>query len=111
MPTNVRRKRSRLSLPILVPLALSVLPAATRATDFTEEQTASAEFISYCRDYYRKEQCDNALRFVLKTYGVSYIIEMHMNEDPQSFLESLRKAVAAGEALKASEPPKIEARD
>lgn len=107
IPGNERCK----ALPILVSLGLLALPSVARATDFAWKSSDSAEFKSYCVDYYSPTQCDDALRFILKTYGLRYIVALHMNEDPQSYLVSLHMVIEAGEQMKVSVGRRIDAHD
>jgi hypothetical protein len=40
------------------------------------------------------------LRFIRKTYGFRYIVILLANDEPQSYLASLRIAVKGGEAMR-----------
>jgi hypothetical protein len=93
----------RRTLLVLTTLAMLALPTASRAVDVNSDEAMIAEFKSFCSDYYSREQCDNALRFVINTYGSDYFAQLHYEEAPSRFAEMLSDAVKGGETLKASE--------
>jgi hypothetical protein len=87
----------------LTSLAVLALPCVARGAQLDPEDAMVDEFQSFCTDYYSRAQCDGAVRFVLKTYGSDYFVQLHYEEAPESFLERLAVAVKGGEALKTNE--------
>jgi mannose-6-phosphate isomerase-like protein (cupin superfamily) len=96
MLRSILKNKLRKVSAILVSLGQLLWPGAVSATDFAWNSSDAAEFRSYCVDYYSPTQCDDALRFILKTYGLRYIAALHMNEDPRGYLDSLRTVIEAG---------------
>ena len=79
------------------------LPAASRPMHLDPEEAMVEEFQSICAGYYPRAQCVGAIRFVLKTSGTDYFVQLHDEEVGTIFLEKLFAAVRGGEAVRASE--------
>jgi hypothetical protein len=84
-------------------LAALALPAAPRAAQLDPEDAMVQEFQSFCADYYTQAQCAGAVRFILKTSGSEYFVNLHNDESPEGFLDRLAVAVKGGEALRQKE--------
>jgi hypothetical protein len=54
-------------------------------------------------DYYTPAQCTDAVRFILKTSGSRYFVQLHYDESVDGFLDRIAAAVKGGEDLRASE--------
>jgi hypothetical protein len=81
------------------------LPAAAGSARLDPEDIMIQEFQSFCADYYTPAQCTGAVRFILKTSGSQYFVQLQFEESGDGFLNLLAALVKRGEALKASESP------
>jgi hypothetical protein len=77
--------------------------AAARQLD--PEDAMAQEFQSFCVDYYSSAQCTGAVRYILKTAGGQYFVQLQFEESADGFLDVLAAMVKGGEALAASENP------
>jgi hypothetical protein len=84
---------------LVLVLGLLAAPVAS-AAELDGSRSDSEWFNAYCIDYYSPVQCNDALRFIRKTYGFRYIAILLANDEPQSYLASLRMAVEGGEAMR-----------
>ena len=80
-------------------LALLAAPVAS-AAELDDTRSDSDWFSAYCIGYYDTVQCNDALRFIRKTYGFRHIAILLANDEPQSYLASLRMAVEGGQAMR-----------
>jgi hypothetical protein len=87
----------------LASLAALAVPGVGRAAQLDPEDGIVLEFQSFCVDYYTPAQCTDAVRFLLKTSGSRYFVQLHADESVGGFLDRLAIAVRGGEALRASE--------
>jgi len=94
---------SRQGLIALAVLAALVTPGMARKAQLDLEDIMVQEFQSFCVDYYTPAQCTAAVRFILKTTGSQYFVQLHYDESVDGFLDRIATAVKGGEALKASE--------
>ncbi len=85
---------------LTAPLAL---PATSCAAQLDPEDVMVQEFQSLCSDYYAPAQCVGAIRFILKTSGSAYFVQLQFEESGEGFLERLGAAVKGGETLRAWE--------
>jgi hypothetical protein len=92
-----------LALMALASLAPVALPCASRAAQLDPEDAMVQEFQSFCVDYYTPAQCAGAVRFILKTSGSEYFVNLHNDESPDGFLDRLAVAIKGGEALRQKE--------
>lgn len=91
---------ARILLLLRMLLGLFALMAPAAATDAEDEMSDAEWFKFYCVDYYSPTQCDAALVFIQKTYGLHYITSLNSNEDPQSYLASLRMVIEGGRQMR-----------
>lgn len=103
LPASVRAFAKAIPLAALASLAFPALPAAPRAAQLDPEDAMVEEFQSFCGDYYTSAQCVGAVRFILKTSGSAYFIQLQNEKSQDGFLDRLAVAVKGGEALRASE--------
>ena len=94
---------ARQALVALAALAAFALPGMARTPQLDPEDAMVQEFQSFCLDYYTPAQCTGAVRFLLKTAGSQYFMQLHFEEAVDGFLDRLATAVKGGDALKASE--------
>jgi len=94
-----------LGLIALVSLGALVVPGTARTPRLDPEDAMVQEFQSFCADYYTLTQCTAAVRFLLKTAGAEYFVQLQYEESGDGFLDMLASAVKGGAALKASETP------
>jgi hypothetical protein len=67
-------RRALIALASVVALAM---PGMGRATQLDPEAAMVQEFQSFCVDYYTPAQCTGAVRFILKTTGSQYFVQLH----------------------------------
>lgn len=95
--------------PGLAPIALAslaaplALAAAPLAAQLDPEDAMVQEFQSFCTDHYTSAQCVGAIRFILKTSGSGYFVQLENEESENGFLDRLAAVVKGGEALRARE--------
>jgi hypothetical protein len=111
MADIVKEPGLRRALIALACLTALGLPAGSRSMRLDPEDAMVEEFQSICAGYYRRVQCDGAIRFVLKSSGTDYFVQLHNEEVAEIFLEKLIAAVRGGEALKASDTTAPKAAD
>jgi hypothetical protein len=99
----------RWALIAVASVATLAMPGMARATQLDAEAVMVQEFQSFCVDYYTPAQCTDAVRFILKTVGSQYFVQLHYDESVDGFLDRLATAVKGGEVLKASETLAIKA--
>jgi hypothetical protein len=94
----------RRAAPLMV-LWLGFLASISRASaaEVEEEMSDADWFRSYCVDYYSLAECDAALLFIRKTFGLRYIESLNANEDPQSYLASLRMVIEGGRQMSSAQ--------
>jgi hypothetical protein len=111
MADIIRGPGLRRALIALACLAALGLPAASRSMRLDPEDAMVEEFQSICAGYSRGVQCDGAIRFVLRTSGTDYFVQLHNEEVAEIFLEKLVAAIRGGEVLKASDTTAPKAAD
>jgi hypothetical protein len=95
----------------LASLATFGLPATPRTAQLDPEDAMVLEFQSFCVVYYTPSQCVGAVRFILKTSGSAYFVQLQNEESEDGFLDRLAAAVKGGEALMAREAAGAKAGD
>jgi hypothetical protein len=91
------------TLSVLAALGALAVPGVGVAAQLDPEDAMVQEFQSFCVDYYTPAQCTGAVRFILKTAGSQYFVQLQYEEAADGFLDLLATAVKGGEALKVSE--------
>ena len=93
----------------LLTFGVLIVPAAAgTAPQLDPEDRMVQEFQSFCADYYTPAQCTGAVRFILKTSGSQYFVQLQFEEAGDGFLNLLASLVKRGELLKASETPAVD---
>jgi hypothetical protein len=94
--------------PILVMgLGLLVSSSAAVAADAEADVSDADVFEAYCADYYSLAQCDGALLFMRRAFGARYIASLNVNDDPQSYLASLREVIEGGRQMPPMQAPAV----
>ena len=74
-------------------------PAAARSLQLDPEDAMAEEFESFCVVYCTPAQCVGAIRFILRTAGSAYFLQLQNEESQEGFLDVLATLVKRGEAL------------
>jgi hypothetical protein len=94
------RRYARASPLIVLCFGLLGSPTPGLAADAEDSFSDADLFEIYCADYYRLEQCDDALLFIRKSLGYRYLSSLNSNDDPQAYLASLREVVEGGQQMR-----------
>ena len=98
---GLRHIPARIVGSVVLVLVLGLLAARVASgAELDDTRSDSEWFNAYCIDYFSPMQCNDALRFIRKTYGFRYIGILLANDEPQSYFASLRMAVDGAEAMR-----------